>query len=400
MKKKTSKIVFFLAFLVILAAAGFYFSGVLKFSLVSLTGGCPVSYFDYARGSWVTTWNCVGNDYDVNWNPAATTYATAPSGKQYISTQVFKPSINGIDFGTVIWQRQPLSISDGGIKIMENDKIQINATFLDIYIGSGGQLEPHFGGASINTKGVYSKLQLSKSTCSLEAGDFVAGETFAAGTAVSLSSFRYPVKSFCFSNQILVTDSASMTSYQSKQEYVSLVEGSTVTVPAGKTMTFFYVLHQTSDLPIVSQCSQGYWDANAQACLVNVTTGFIYVCSQGQFDPQRGLCVVQPESTLLCSEGYYDTVSQKCIINPPVTTITGQTQVVCDKGTWNGVSCVYSPDTTNVCSAGSYDIGLKKCVVNPETTTLEKADYSLYIIIGLIFVALIAAYWVMFMRKK
>ena len=155
-------------------------------------------------------------------------------------------------------------------------------------------------------------------TCQFDPNDLLAGETFAGGKSIDKYSTRYPIKSFCKAHPAIFTDNANRQSITSTNVYDDLVEGKSVTVAEGQTLTLFYVMENNGNLPTI--CSSD----NNQALNVNTentclsTLGFSYFCSEGQFDALTGTCVIQAESELLCEQGRYDVSLGKCIYNPPV----------------------------------------------------------------------------------
>jgi len=206
-------------------------------------------------------------------------------------------------------------------------------------------------------------------SCPLPEGYMLAAESFGAGNTINKFSFRYPVNYFCAKHPVIITDVATSGSFNDVNLYQQLVSGDTLTVPAGKTYTFFYGVHVSKDMPVL--CEQGTYDVNTQKCVVQ--PGILFVCSVGQFDPAKGLCVVQPSSINVCpAGGRYDTALNACIFNPPL-------QAVCSKGIYNPDSnmCEYKPPSQTLCDTGFvYNSISDKCVKTPERIIICPSGYT------------------------
>jgi hypothetical protein len=189
--------------------------------------------------------------------------------------------------------------------------------------------------------------------CTYAQNDLLVAESFAGGQSITKTSLRYPMKSFCRGHPSIVTDDGLKTSVTSTNIPQDLIDGKSVTISSGQTLTVFYIIENNANLPtICSPDSNLALDVNNTA-VCKSTLGFTYLCSEGQFDALTGTCVVQPESKTLCAQGRFDTVSGMCIYNPPV-------QVDCGSS-----DCFYSVDR-DVCS----------CAVREEFTC--NAGFTLY----------------------
>lgn len=155
--------------------------------------------------------------------------------------------------------------------------------------------------------------------CTYETNQLLAGETFNSGSTITKLSTRYPVAGFCLAHPAIVTDANLKQSVSSTNVYEDLQNGKSITVPAGQTITLFYIVNNNKNLPTVCDSTQNLaLDANSNVTVCKSTLGFTYLCSQGVFDSKSGTCVVQPETAKLCTQGRYDIALDKCVYNPPI----------------------------------------------------------------------------------
>jgi len=176
--------------------------------------------------------------------------------------------------------------------------------------------------------------------CTFAQNDLLVGESFAGGQTINKFSLRYPIKSFCRAHPTIITHDATKTSETSTNVPEQLLNGSSVTISSGDTMTIFYVIENNYQLPTICDSNNNLaLDVNSNLSIgtCKSTLGFAYICSQGQYDALRGVCVVQPQSQTICAQGVYDVLSGMCIYNPPINVDCGSN------------SCFYSVDR-NICS--------------------------------------------------
>jgi hypothetical protein len=178
--------------------------------------------------------------------------------------------------------------------------------------------------------------------CTYAQNDLLVAESFAGGQSIDKFSLRYPMKSFCRGHPSIVTDDALKQSVTSTNIPQDLIDGKSVSIGSGQTLTVFYIIENNANLPTICSPDSNLALDVSNPAVCKSTLGFTYLCSEGQFDALSGTCVVQPESKTLCSEGRYDVNSGLCIFNPPL-------QVDCGAN-----NCFYSVDR-NVCSCSVKD---------------------------------------------
>lgn len=207
--------------------------------------------------------------------------------------------------------------------------------------------------------------------CALQLGtnQLLAVEAFGAGKTVSKTSMRYPVVAFSRLNPVIITDSSTNSVSINKQIYDDLDVGKTLQVPVTQTWSIFYVINNNGQLPTICD---GAIDVNTGKC-ANIPTGIVFVCSQGQFDPSLGLCVVQGTVQTVCAYGRFDTVQGLCIWNPPI-------QAVCPSGTVYDIDsqkCTYTPTSEAVCNSGyTYNSATNKCEIYPSSMIICPPNYA------------------------
>lgn len=151
--------------------------------------------------------------------------------------------------------------------------------------------------------------------------------------------------------------------------YNKLNNGETIQVPETQTWTLFYIIDNNYQLPTICDIV----DTETGQC-IKISVGIVTVCSEGQFDPSLGLCVIQPESRTICPDGgRYDVSQAVCIWNPPL-------QAVCPTGSVYNVNtetCQYTPTQEYVCQTGfTYNSGTGKCEVYPSKTINCPGGYA------------------------
>lgn len=196
--------------------------------------------------------------------------------------------------------------------------------------------------------------------CDIGKGNQLVVESFAQGQSISIYSFRYPVDHFCPAHPVIITDNTNPEapiSTSNAQFYFDLEGGKVLTVPADKTYTFFYVMKNNGQIPLV--CADAY-DPITGKCTPSV--GIIFFCSQGVWSDRLMACAVYPEITEICDLGSYDEALMRCVWHPPV-------QAKCEKGIYNVDTklCEWTPATAAVCGTGAtYNDITKKCEKFPE----------------------------------
>lgn len=220
----------------------------------------------------------------------------------------------------------------------------------------------------------------------MKANQLLAMESFGAGKTVSKYSTRYPVVKFAYeTNPVLIVKSDGKTTL-SKEIYRQLDDGKVMQVPSNEVWTLFYVVENNYQLPTICE---GAVDVSTGQC-ASVASGVIMVCSEGQFDPALGLCVVQGTLKTICEYGRFDVSQGVCIWNPPIQADcsncaqykcvynvntkkcewTPETQPTCPSGTtydsWSN-KCVYQPDLQAICPSGSsFNTALDQCEYVPQ----------------------------------
>jgi len=234
---------------------------------------------------------------------------------------------------------------------------------------------------AVPKESIPTNIHYREESCPLPEGYVLATETFKSGSTFSAETLRYPPSYFCKRHPVLVTTTSDSSTQNCPgpscklgfDPYDRLVDGGSLTVGADETMTVFYVISANEDLPIVCDVADSTFDAETGRCVKKVT-GVLHVCSEGNFDPSTGLCLVQADTKYACDIGRYDTVQQKCIYNPPV-------QAVCPDPTTqiydpDSGKCKFTPDIEEVCPEGSTlnDEGL--CEVYPDSSIVCQEGFS------------------------
>jgi hypothetical protein len=187
----------------------------------------------------------------------------------------------------------------------------------------------------------------------------VAMESFSGGSTISRTSTRYPIVSFIYILPPIVIDADDNSVSTDRTIYDELDDGKTLQIPTSQVWSLFYVIENNYQLTTICDVI----DVETGQC-AKINPGVVIACSEGQFDPSLGLCVVQPESRIICPEGgRYDVAQGVCIFNPPL-------QAVCPEGSIYNVNteqCEYSPDTAYVCDIGfNYNPSTGKCEKYPD----------------------------------
>jgi hypothetical protein len=225
---------------------------------------------------------------------------------------------------------------------------------------------------------------VDKEACILQVNEMVVAETFAAGRTLTKNDLRFPVKAFCSTLPILVTEAGVIV--EQRLEDYALIDRSYITIPAGQTWTIFYIADVDPDVAVI--CQDGVYDANQSQCVVS--PAIVFSCSgDAIFDPVQKVCVTQAETRIVCEyqDAVYDTQLQKCVKIIPA----GQVEVVCPANSVaeleNGVikRCVFATTAAEqwVCLAGQLDTSVSPPVCNTNAETeLTIVDLVMQKIIG------------------
>jgi hypothetical protein len=238
-----------------------------------------------------------------------------------ISTTVVSEQL--LDYGCETWWGNPCSRVYGANWVVQ-------CSYSCRAYGSNGACDVcRLYSSQVDEKGGFERVL---NYCVYDQNDLLVAETFAGGQSITKNSLRYPMKAFCRAHPSIVTDDAL-------KQYIpqDLIDGKSVSISSGQTLTVFYTIENNANLPTICTPENNLaLDVN-NPTLCKSTLGFTYLCSEGQFDALSGTCVVQPESKTLCSQGRYDVNSGLCIFNPPL-------QVDCGSN-----NCFYSVDR-QICS--------------------------------------------------
>lgn len=216
----------------------------------------------------------------------------------------------------------------------------------------------------------------------LGTNELVAFEGFAAGDSISKYSLRYPATNIAgvesdfidFTDvlpAIVITAGATpddtATVERNKTIYNMLRSGATLQVPLNQIWNIFYVIDNNYQLPV--NCESV--DVDTGQCK-KIADGLVTVCSRGQIDVARGLCVLDVDSSFLCPTGRYDTATNTCIYNPPL-------QAVCPPGSVyviDNYKCEYTPVIEAKCPDGlEYVSSSNLCIYTPELKADCPDDY-------------------------
>ena len=221
--------------------------------------------------------------------------------------------------------------------------------------------------------------------CAFGANEFLAYEPFGGNQDISLFSTRYPVKSLCMAHPAVVFKQGVGTT-TSAEIYTRLARGEVLHIPSDQVWGIFYVLRNDGTLPSITCNPSEVMNINTSTC--QDPSGLVTLCSQGQFDPAIGACVVQPDVRSICEYGRYDEAQNVCIYNPPIQNIcsdpdatynsnTGKCEIeaplnhICPTGfTYNPNNnmCEAFPISTIICDPPyAYDTSIDKCSWTPES---------------------------------
>ena len=187
-------------------------------------------------------------------------------------------------------------------------------------------------------------------SCEFSAGQFLAMESFAGSRSISLYSTRYPVQKLCLAHPGIITKSGG-GSTATAEIYQQLAQGEVLNIPSDETWTLFYIINSDPSIPTMCTVDQAL---NTATNTCGATSGVLQICSQGNFDPTSGLCLVRPQTANVCDIGRYNTQTGYCEYNPPVQALC--LPVLLPDGTlkiptYNSETqqCEWTPDTTQNC---------------------------------------------------
>jgi len=268
----------------------------------------------------------------------------------------------GIDNGVIIFEPSVLNPDNltiecfgaKGVEITNVDTSECDGIYLKIYYAY-----------PITIKNPEYKPLFS---CQTGPNDLLAMESFAGNTTIDLYSTRFPVKSFCLDIPAIITDAKNNGTTTTAELYYRLIAGGSYHIPPEQTVTLFYIFDNSEHLvPTMCDVAKEYYDVNSEKCTPRI--GVVQVCSAGVFDPDKGVCVVEPvieEAKPVCKVGRYDTSLKACVYNPPV-------KQLCVSGTLNETTgeCILPIEGT--CPPGyvkeEYEEGKYKCVLPVENVT-------------------------------
>jgi len=201
-------------------------------------------------------------------------------------------------------------------------------------------------------------------------------ETFAGGQDIDINDLRFPVKSFCLGQPIIVTSPNGSTT--TAEPYQTLITGQPITIPPDQTWSLFYVFDNSDGLVTTCPSGQAY-SVSGEEC--TDISGIVQICSEGVFDPDYGTCVIYPEVKGICDKGRWDEEKQACIWNPPVVELPPN----------------YIPPEPSepeyVCSDGSVVSSAEECVAEEP----QEDKFTIGLLLGMIGVMILI---IIFKRRK
>ena len=263
----------------------------------------------------------------------------------------------------------PGATADGSIEIPTTQPTSLTFTFdtvtFNYPVPNGLYHNTGWSGSAIETTSLTMDLPVNsieiRPKIALNQNELLCIESFGGGSTISKYSTRYPVVQFPRLTPAIITDATDNSVSTSKAIYDTLDSGAVVQVPYNQTWTLFYVILNNYQLPTICDVV----DVKTGLC-AKIQPGVVYACSQGQFNPALGLCVIQPESITICPEGgRFDVAQGVCIWNPPL-------QAVCPIGSIydvNAKMCYFYPNASYVCPTGTtYNSAQGLCIGNPATS--------------------------------
>ena len=190
--------------------------------------------------------------------------------------------------------------------------------------------------------------------CAPTEGFLVASERFSSNFIVSSDVLRFPPEAYCRLLPIIKLKPNEPID-SSVSEYSILQAGGSYQIPEGEVHDVRFIIRANSQLQLLCSDLNGSYDVENNSCTPDF--GFASICSQGQFDVFRGICVTQPFTP--CDRGFL--VGDKCIYNPPQN-------FDCQRGIYmvDTERCEYESGTIGVCFIGSdWDESRNVCQYEP-----------------------------------
>lgn len=230
--------------------------------------------------------------------------------------------------------------------------------------------------------------------CQNDPTDAIVEQTFTGGQTITLDSFRYPVKSFCYSNPIeIIRGNNSGISFDGSIEVFSaLSQAEAVNVPSGDTWTVRYSIDNSKGIISTSCGSGNAYDLNKQSCVP-----LVLALTEGTLNTDTNTFTITPK--VVCEEklgikATWNDQTQQCVLNQPVLEYCNPNNNEC------------SLQVSKVCtSAGlTYNSQLQRC--ESKSTVTEKPQNQplfttwTWIFLGLFIVSLFAFLILLGMRRK
>ena len=146
-------------------------------------------------------------------------------------------------------------------------------------------------------------------SCQLTGGNYMLGiESFIGPQDITLYSTRYPVKKFCPTMHPFTA-----TRVDTENEvYYDLASDEKWSI-GGEVLTLFYIFENDGNIPV--SCGEDAYDVKNNKCIN--TSGVVFFCTEGVYDPDVGACVLIPDVIQCatvndCPEPYCAGVSYTC----------------------------------------------------------------------------------------
>ena len=146
-------------------------------------------------------------------------------------------------------------------------------------------------------------------SCQLTGGNYMLGiESFIGPQDITLYSTRYPVRKFCPTKHAFTATRVD----EENEVYYDLASGEKWGV-GNEVLTLFYIFENDGNIPVT--CGEDAYDVENEQC-VN-TSGVVFFCTEGVYDPDVGACVLIPDviqcvTASDCPEPYCTGVSYTC----------------------------------------------------------------------------------------
>ena len=197
-------------------------------------------------------------------------------------------------------------------------------------------------------------INVAPKPCLLQPNQLIAAEMFGEGQVVSQSTLRYPIAQLCSEHPIKVYEKYSRTFRDRYDLFTQLKNNDNLIVPSGESWMIFYIIDNNAEIPAICDPTL-YYDVDKKIC--TDVSGIMTVCSYGQFDPSRGLCVVQADSvTPFCEIGRYDISLNKCIYNPSLYPLCDFCSNLGCNYNYATDRCEYNAPLIGVCPEGTIKV--------------------------------------------